>query len=315
MSEQRSEALALDEDGRPTLYTALNLHMMLDVVSPEMEPALEAASALITEWYGDQYRWANASFDPEGVRYRPALLDYVSGYAAAIPTAVSPFDDLTAPFLSHGRNDFLVHLTGGDEEGASPFAYRFFAEVPDDSKRPMEAHAYLSLSVPVEHDNDLFAERALQLASILRPRWANVGLGYARWNSGGAEVEEAVYEHCRRFLGFDGGFSVRHTNDLLMRVRSVSWVTILGPALAAELATAPSGDLDVSSVDGLHVIKAGPRPESCDKKRKAMSRAYRSADEYIRPIRAARLAANRTPGPWTNATLEKWLRRFERTDH
>jgi len=101
-----------------------------------------------------------------------------------------------------------------------------------------------------------------------------------------------------------------------LMIRSVNWLTFLGPAFVSELAKRKallaSNDLVTVSKAGDNnlVLQAGPMPQEGDINRLQVPAAYRRADEMVRPMRARQDIDFYEP--WTEATTKAWLRRFER---
>ena len=313
MSPFPKDPIATDADGRATCCPALGAWFHMEKLLPSDAPRLEEACARILEWLGGQLRFTFSSFDPEVLPFRPQTLDYISGYAAALPDGTSPFDAITANFSSFARADFSVHCIGSDDAGAaSPVSVRFFAEIPEFERRPIEVNAVLGITVPCDWPLDDFESHVLDFAKALRLRWATAGLTYSRWTVAGVtEVENAIAAHARRYVGFDMGIFVRQTKALYDHLRTVSWLTLLGPGLMNRVALPVSDGLLLSTAGDVRIIKAGATPEAGDVNRLAVPPLYVAADKLLRPLRAARLNANAAPGDWDDQSLSRWLRRFE----
>lgn len=305
--------IAIDVDGRATCVPALGVWFHLERLTRADAPRLDEVSERILAWFGDRLRWTFSSFDPEVASFRPEILDYVSGYAGALPEGTTPYDAITANFASFARADFSVHCMGSDDEGtASPLSVRFFAEIPDFEVRPIEVYPVLGMTVPLDWPVEDFQARVIDIAKCLRLRWGAAGLTYSRWTVAGVtEVENALAAHARRYIGFDAGIFVRQTKSLYDRIRTVNWLTLVGPVLAKGMELRVVPDIRVSTHGDVTVVRAGESPAVGDMNRLDVPRAYVEADKMFRRVRATQLRAGAVPGPWDDDSLSKWLRRFE----
>jgi hypothetical protein len=99
-------------------------------------------------------------------------------------------------------------------------------------------------------------------------------------------------------------------------IRTVSWLTFLGPAFVERLAQKTGaklerrGQVEVFPLGDAVVLRAGARPDPGDQNRLRLPPAYVQADEMVRPLRA-RSGVDFMP-PWSPADTEKWLQRFEK---
>jgi hypothetical protein len=96
------------------------------------------------------------------------------------------------------------------------------------------------------------------------------------------------------------------------RARTASFLTFVGPALAAKVPGAPTADelVSVSKAGDAICLRAGERPLPGDANRSDVPAAYVRADRKIRPIRA--IDGIHFMAPWTESTTRDWLTRFER---
>jgi hypothetical protein len=211
-------------------------------------------------------------------------------------------------------------MKGGDDvETASPFTVAYWAEVTEVTvDAGYRALPVLSFTVPTGWGADAFAKLAQEVAGALRVRWGNVGYTYADWDIyGGNVAERAKVAHAKRFFGYDTGESVRCMDAFYARLRSVSWLTLVGSTLASELPPGRTDELTRSpllrvsqAASGL-VVQAGPAPNRCDINRLALAPEYVEADRLLRDIRAQTAAGLLWIGWADEAEIERWLRRFE----
>jgi hypothetical protein len=208
--------------------------------------------------------------------------------------------------------------SGVEARQGAPTSYRFYSSIhwlPTDGY--YEPCATMRITVPVGWPVADFRRRVEEIGAKLRLRWGCAGYTY----SGYAidfyeEVNSGIYAHARRHVGYDPGFYVSFMPEWHLMIRSVNWLTFLGPAFVSELAKRKallaSNDLVTVSKAGDNnlVLQAGPMPQEGDINRLQVPAAYRRADEMVRPMRARQDIDFYEP--WTEATTKAWLRRFER---
>jgi hypothetical protein len=317
-----AEALAHGPQG-PTAWRVLSASFQLELLVPDDEARLEQALQTAWDWLAPALRTARLSVaeDPEPVR--PQHLEYISSYAASLRAATAD-DPATQHELNNhaklGRTDYAVDLTGAvDDETASPFSLSFWAEIGDvdpvDEWLP--AFATLTLTVPDTWPVVEFHDRVLAVAAPLRLRWGAAGFGYsAVYPSVTASPARAIYAHARRHPGYDLGFYMQSMGALYRRLRTVSWLTMVGPALLDELAAAgrqlvATPRVVVGHAGDATVLRAGNTPVAGDVNRLDVPAAYREADALLRPVRADDPQGLVALGPWSDDSLLQWLRRFE----
>ena len=309
-------------DGTPVAFGALGAVFHLEVLSASDEERLTRALDRVWEWFGERLAWtALSSARGPLERTKRAHLDYISSYPAHLtgPTNLPPGQ---AQFEGNnlvkvGRTDFYVFCNGGAKpKDASPFSLRFWAEigtVPDDSPT-LPGYAALHLTVPESWPLDDFAARVCAIAGELNLRCGSAGYTYSSWElPEHEEPSKRVYAHARRHPGYDVAEYVRLVTHFHARLRTVSWLTFVGASMVEELAgpLAPSGPVQVFPVGGATVLRAGAAPEKGDMNRLQIPAAYRIADAMVRPVRASDGKGMIFFGPWTEAEITEWFRRFE----
>jgi hypothetical protein len=216
--------------------------------------------------------------------------------------------------------DYEVACNGaGMEADASPYLLRFCAEIPEVGRGPRyQPYAVLTLSVPDTWPVDDFRAKVISIAAELRLRWGAAGLTYASWDLQEFQVShDKVFAHARRHPGYDVGYFEADMERWYDEIRSVNWLTFVGPALQTRLEQAKHS-LQSSSLVTIHpagsslCLQAGAAPEAGDVNRLNYPRAYMAADALVRPVRAADGRPYVFLGRWSESTITDWLRRFER---
>lgn len=310
--------------GSPALYSVLGAVFHLEILTPEDEDRLARAIDLAYAWIGPHLRWTRRSCDEWLMRFRPRDLEYISCYVRDLdePVVADPSLQIFAANLAKvGRMDYEIAFNGAEAEGdASPFLLRFCVELPEVGHGPRyRAYSVLTISVPDTWPIDDFRAKVIEIAAELRLRWGAAGLTYASWNLQELEVSsEKIYAHARRHPGYDVGYFQADMQAWCEEIRTVNWLTFVGPDLIARLEKAGRAPLASASLVAVHPVgtslclQAGPAPEAGDVNRLQHPRAYVEADVLVRPIRAADGRPFVFLGRWTEATVTEWLRRFER---
>jgi hypothetical protein len=318
------QPLVVAATGEPALYETLGAAFHLESLRPDDEPALEEVHALLDAWIGSELRWSLSTTIGELERFRQVDFEYVTSYPSLLEVE---HEDPTDPELvatesyvaGASRTEFGLACKGGDDEAhSSPYTYDFFSEVVDAPADPLlSTCAVLRLTVPLAWPLADFYDRIVGIASRLRLRWGAAGLMYSSWDIDyPEEVENGIYAHARRYSGYDVGFHVTHMADWHDRMRTVSWLTFLGPVFAARLRDAgydleaPDASVQVFAAGASTVIRAGAQPDPGDLNWSRLPRSYVIADAMVRSLRAG--ADKNFYGPWTEATTVKWLKRFEK---
>jgi hypothetical protein len=292
----------------------------LEAPAPEDEARFAEVNHIVLDWIGGTLKWSLLSsfstpepFDVRDVAYLPL-------HAASLmpgPAASDPDGTGTALHAKMVASFALACHGGTIDIDASPFSYRFYAEVPDRARAErLEAPAMLRITVPSTWPLADFRARILAIARKLRVRWGVAGLTYSGWEiDRPVETFAAICAHSRRFAGYDVGLYAGLTDAWHERMRTVSWLTFVGPAFMSKLRglgvdVAPTKNVSVESVADGVVLQAGAQPEEGDLNRLRLPPAYVQADEMVRPVRAH--GGLGFKDPWTDALTERWLRRFEK---
>jgi hypothetical protein len=314
--------LLADTSGIPIVYRALGVYFHLESLGPDDVPILDEVNALVLDWIGPALRFSLHSTWAMLEPFRPEDLDYIPGYASDLERPTDHDDDPdardaegTAAGFSHDNFGLACH-GGAEEHHASPYSYRFYSQVPEDwPAKLLPTRAMIRITVPLEWPLDDFAARACAIAGKLRLRWGAAGLTYSGWEVHWYnDVERTTYAHARRYTGYDVGEYVTLMDEWHRQIRTVSWLTFIGPALGKELSLSGNGRsgrlVEVSRAGQNVLLRAGAQPEEGDINRLAIPPAYMEADAMVRPVRA-RERINFFES-WTEATTTEWLTRFER---
>lgn len=321
------EPIARDpETDTPIVVPALTAELHLEPLSPADEAALASACAAALDWVGGSLRWTVMSAFPWIEPFRPRDLDYVPGFTRLLPTGLEklPSELHEAAYGAHAAmaQDYSIDCHGGAGPiHASAFQVRFFATAADDAE-PGElvvSRAMLRVSVPATWPLEDFRARVAALAGLVPLRWGNAGLGYGTWECCWYdETRRTVFAHARRHPGFDMGQYASLMEEWHGVVRTVSWLTLLGPSMRKELEARSGVRLEATDLvrvealpGGVTILQAGAEPEAGDTNRRDIPRAYVHADALVRPIRARGMDFH---GPWGRERTAEWLSRFERVD-
>ncbi len=315
--------LVAEDDGFPTLCASFGVMFHLEPLTPDDQPGLEAVNAMVMDWFGGALNWTMMSVASTIEAFRPQDLEYISEYPSTLAT---PQLDVPPEVAVVGRRfgaaeheRFAVYTHGGSGENrASPYSYRFYADVlhPEKTAETFETASFIRVTVPVSCPPLEFRDRVLHIADKLRVRWGAAGHMYSGWELGWRRTyEQAVYSHARRFAGFDTGFYENHMERFHEQIRTVNWLTFLGPSFRERLAKVgvlprSHGGVQVYSLGSGLVLQAGEVPAEGDVNRLGLPPAYLEADALVRPVRAAE--GVHFGRPWTERTSEAWLRRFEK---
>lgn len=307
--------------GAPLLYAALGAYFQLEPLVPEDEEALAAAHEDLLDWLGPSLRFTTshlhagtAPFDVSDLELAPALASRVVNPEQRSDPAAQVAASRAAAFAIA---PFGVACHGGAvANAASPWGYRFHATATDAGHGPiLRVLAALSFTVPTNSSLADFTARTLKIAAKLRLRWGTVGFTFSGWEHDRfRETRRAMRAHAERHPGFDVGLHATHLPLLHDRLRTVSWLTLLGPGLRATLeekggVLSSAQDVELADV-GEHVaLRAGGAPALGDRNRRVYPDAYRRVDEMLRPIRAE--SGLHFHAPWSQRSTEAWLRRFE----
>ncbi|MBX3231403.1 MAG: DUF3396 domain-containing protein [Labilithrix sp.] len=311
--------LARAKDGAPLAYATLGLAFHLEALAPEDGDGLAAACERIAATHAGTLTWAWSSVHGEVARFDASVLDLVSTFPAQLANAPPTGDaraDAGASAMTAAHYDrFGVACHGGRARNdASPSSLRFFARVSAADGPLLRADAMLSATFPSSTPPAEIEELALAVAGDLRFRWGAAGFAYSAWELDRyGPARDALHAHARRHPGYDLGQHATWMRAFHDRLRTVSWLTFVGPALAAKLPPAAlesDPDVAVTKLNDGVVFRAGETPKAGDVNRDDFPHAYCEVDRRLRSIRAAE--GIHFYAPWTSSSTEAWLRRFER---
>jgi hypothetical protein len=308
-------------DGTPIAYRTLTLYAQLETVELEDAERFEAVNALVLDWIGSELRWSLASGEGHVNPFRPQVLEYPVVY----PEDLS-FDpqgenlELGYILMAGARDDFLVFCHGAEVNNyASPFDVRYLFQIappPPGGSDRLKTKGFFRISVPFDSDQAVFMERVDQITRLLRVRWASAGYSYTGWDVRWKKaIRTAAYAHGRRFPGYDVGIYAGLQDEWHDQVRSVNWLTYLGPEFAeragglAQLSGISRRSLDVSAWGSMVRLRAGASPAEGNHNRLIYPAEYAAVDHAIRAVRAKGVEFEE---PFTANTSDDWLRRFER---
>lgn len=317
------EPIARAPDGAPLAYAGLGFAFHLAPLEPADVAGLAAACERVNMAHAGALRWAYSSVHGAVEPFSVEVLDLVSTFPTLLanpaPTGDARADRGTSAMAAAHLDRFGVACHGGPApQRTSPASLRFFVRVRPAEGERLRADAMLAASFPPSMPAAELEALAVAVAGDLRVRWGAAGHVYSAWELDryGA-VREALFAHARRHPGFDLGQHATWMPALSERLRTVSWLTVVGPELVAKLppsalATGPTMDDEVSVTpcgEGF-VLRAGNAPAAGDVNRDDFPRAYVAADRRLRAVRAAE--GLHFYAPWSSRTTEAWLRRFER---
>jgi hypothetical protein len=314
--------LATSARGTPLLYGALGLSLHLEALVAADGERLVAACERALEWIGPKLRWSWSAVAPEVRAFRPDDFDLV----ASVPGQLA-IEDLASHTTARAKQGAAMMAAakidrfgiachgGGERNEASPFSFRFYmtASPPAAEGEPLVTRAMLALTVPESWPLEDFVTRTTAIASDLRLRWGAAGLAYGAWEFDRyGDTRDAIHAHARRHPGYDVGQHATLMNAFHDRVRTTSFLTFVGPALAATPGVALASDelVTASKAGDAICLRAGERPLRGDVNRNDVPAAYVRADRKIKPIRAS--DGIHFMAPWTESTTHDWLVRFER---
>jgi hypothetical protein len=314
------QALVTRSDGSPILFPVLGVFIQLEPPQPDDVERYRAAAALVRDWIGSELRWTLTTTFSVPEKFRASDLDYFEDHARASirpPTSGDvAIDRMQMRLQVKSQLDFSMSCYGAEEDDdASPFSFHFHSEVPDDkSALSMTLPTSLLVTVPTDWPLEDFRQRALALIATLRVRWANAGLTYSGADDQAyVETHQATFAHARRYPGFDMPEFVELGLAFHDRIRSVNWLTVLGPALLVQpLPVATSDSVQVFQVGNCLALQAGEAPSAGDINRLIFPPGYQAADAMVRKVRSPRPTDSiHFLHPWDADTSARWLRRFE----
>jgi hypothetical protein len=306
--------------GAPLVYSAFGVALHLERLVPADGDRLAQACDLVRAWLGPRLRFTWSSVHPEVVAFDPAGgdLDLVASFPAQLRDTEG--GGAASAMLAAHFDKFGVACHGGAQRNdASPWSFRFFATARAGDGELLRSDAMIALTVRLTTPLAVLDAQAKAIAATLRVRWGAAGFAYGAWEMDRyGETRDAIYAHARRYPGFDVGQHATWMSELHDRMRTVSWLTFVGPALLERVRAAgaalesdalvrvePFGEGESAGV----VFRAGDRPQPGDVNRREVPRAYAEVDRRLRAVRASE--GIHFYAPWSAATTEAWLRRFE----
>jgi hypothetical protein len=216
-------------------------------------------------------------------------------------------------FAAAKLDRFGVACHGGAERNdASPSSFRFYLTAAPGNDGVLSTRAMLSITVPESFDPEELCKRATELATDLRIRWGVAGFAYGGWELDRyGETRDAIFAHARRHPGYDMGQHATLMETWHHALRTVSWLTFVGPSLAKSLPQKPAADdlVSLSAIGECICLRAGKAPARGDVNRGDFPPAYARVDAALRSLRASTGVHFMTP--WSEKTSLAWLRRFE----
>jgi len=307
----------LHADGSPLAYPALGIAFHLEPLLPTDAPGLTAACDRIVAQMGKSLRWAWSSVHGQVEPFAVEVLDLVASFPVQLANA-PPMEDAradagTRAMTAAHYDKFGVACHGGETSNvASPSTFRFYATTTPSEGPLVRADAMIAATFPLTTTLADLEKLARAVAGELRIRWGVAGLTYGAWELDRyTATRDAVFAHARRYPGFDTGQHATWMRAFHDRLRTVSWLTFLGPDLAAKAGVLASDEVvTVSPLEnGSVLLRAGDKPEHGDVNRRDVPFAYARVDARLRALRAAENL--HFYAPWSVATTEAWLRRFE----
>ena len=316
--------------GIPRLFEALGVTFDLEDLRPPDADRLARVNAMVKDWFGPHLRQTNHALYDEIAPFRPEDLEYVEMFAHN----GAPIHTKDQLWGWRYRSGFSLAVNGAtDSAHASPWSYSFVQteredtleetperEVPEHrgSKKLIKAigriapiASALRLTVPADWPLADFRARVLAIADELRLRWAAAGLTYAHWMAfDPAPVGKALGAHAKKHPGFDVGYDRTGLELFHDQLRTVQWLTVLGPNLSARVEVTPTEHLRVETRAGGLVVQAGDAPQRGDTNRRKVPVAYAEADRAMRAVRGSDGSKLGWMG-FSRETATAWLRRFE----
>lgn len=310
--------IAADADGTPIAFPALGLTLQLEPPVPDDLETWEAVMGEIGAWLQPMMNWTSTSAYAPPRKHRLGDLDYVGTYPTMLGappvTGDAEADDAAAGLHAVSRDDYAVLCHGGARSNdASAWGFRFYAELTEvNAGEPPIACAALRITVPLGFPLDELRARALWIASHLRVRWGVVGLTYAGWEPDAwPEIRAATFAHARKHPGYDVAELSAFLPVWHDALRTVGWLTLLGPAMRERLEIPPNmPDVTLEEVGELLVAQAGYAPEPGDVNRLSFPKAMAQVDRWLEKLRPQHEL--HFGEPWTEETTHDWLARFSR---
>lgn len=311
------ERIAQSAAGAPLAFPTLGFSFHLEPLTPADASALAMATDRILAALGASLKWQWSSVHGEVEPFSAGAFDLIGALPGQLDDSAAQKladprarDGASAMNAAHYDKLGVACHGGADRNVASPYTVRFFSRVTPSGTPLLRADAMLAATMPVDTPLDVFQRLAAGVASDLRIRWGVAGYTYGAWELDRyGDARAAIFAHARRHPGFDVGQHSTYMRELHDRLRTVSWLTFVGEGLLGNVAFAPDPLVTVSKVGAAIMLRAGDRPEPGDVNRRQIPLAYQRVDAALRPLRAS--TGIHFYAPWSAATTEAWLRRFE----
>jgi hypothetical protein len=297
------------------VYPVLAAYFQLESLVPEDEARLLAAAELVDEWIGPELRHTHLDVLKMVTPYRADDLGHMTAMPARVEMPLlEAEEDLTdIEIRMAAPESFVLTCQGAPHwSSASPYGFVFAVDVhdgkPTDEYYP--TRPAIRVTVPIDTPLEEFRLRVCGLAALLRVRWGNAGYSYSGYElSNYLPARDAIYRHSRRHVGFDVGFYATFLDAWHDSVRTVNWLTFVGPDLAARLAIPDAvPTIEISTIGDVKVLQATETPQAFDINRLTDPKGYGLVDRLIRPARAEEDV--HFLAPWSSSTTTAWLRRF-----
>lgn len=296
----------------PLVHLVHAFEVHLESIVPEDQDGLERVTEQLTDWLGPNLRWTYNSAFGLVEPYRDGDLGYIANRPTdlkVVTTIKKGFETLQTGFEAVALEDFLLHCHGGAQSAhGSPWQARFHSLITKVHADRYDSASTLRVTVPLSWPAEDLLERALRMASSMRIRWATLGPSYAGWETQWRDQHrKPVFQHAQSHPNFDVDVVQGMTLELHKAIRSVNWITMVGPSLRkrAKLSDKVPAGAERFEHGDLLVLRAASLPDTGD----SINAGYAWAD---RSIKSLRLPSQQTFGsPWGPSSTERWLSRYE----
>ena len=296
-------------EGELVAYRVLALEMHLEV-GELFEETLREATSFLLEAIGGELRWYELSMFQEPLPFEARALDWINAYPSRLRAAVDLSDEDAEQLLAQYET-YGIELHGGEGgRDASPWSIDFWTEYTEVAAEGVPTLcAVLRVTVPIDFDANTVAEWSRRIVSGLPLRWASLGYSYTG-RYGHPNYRRPVYAHARRHCGYDAGDYYGWLGTWYTCLRSVNWITILGPVFRSALKKLPKAPVRTEAWGAATAIIATDQPMEGDTNRLDIPQGYIAVDKALRSLRVTPQGGSFAE-PWTATTTTDWIRRFE----